>query len=159
MQLSILNNFTCNSTCNLTKPLKKGILITIIGILIIGISYFGIMMYDFAKGVKKDIPNNIESFKKNKIITVIKGKNEQKLDTLNIDNFNLLFFHSNETEFNELLREYKEETEGLYEADSDFGFYTNKIYDSISKTDLKVKIVTERIINYSTNSGIKYLDY
>jgi hypothetical protein len=35
--------------------MKKGILITIIGIIIIGITYFGIEMYDFAKGVKNDI--------------------------------------------------------------------------------------------------------
>ncbi|WP_324024598.1 hypothetical protein QSV08_15385 [Maribacter sp. BPC-D8] len=34
--------------------MKKGILITIIGIIIIGISYFGIEMYGFAKGVKED---------------------------------------------------------------------------------------------------------
>ena len=34
--------------------MKKGILITIIGIIIIGISYFGLEMFDFAKGVKQD---------------------------------------------------------------------------------------------------------
>ncbi|UKM66188.1 hypothetical protein GSB9_02767 [Flavobacteriaceae bacterium GSB9] len=34
--------------------MKKGILITIIGIIIIGIAYFGLEMFDFAKGVKKD---------------------------------------------------------------------------------------------------------
>ena len=35
--------------------MKKGVLITIIGIIIIGITYFGIEMYDFTKGVKNDI--------------------------------------------------------------------------------------------------------
>jgi hypothetical protein len=35
--------------------MKKGILITIIGIIIIGIAYFGIDMFDFAKEVKNDI--------------------------------------------------------------------------------------------------------
>ena len=34
--------------------MKKGILITIIGIIIIGIAYLGIEMYGFAKGVKED---------------------------------------------------------------------------------------------------------
>ena len=34
--------------------MKKGILITIMGIIIIGIAYFGIEMYGFAKGVKED---------------------------------------------------------------------------------------------------------
>lgn len=83
---------------------------------------------------------------------------EPQLDTLNADNFNLLFFRPSETEFEELLKKYERESGGLYEVDSDFGFYTSKVYDSISKTDLKVKIVTERIIKYSTESGTKYLD-
>ena len=34
--------------------MKKAILITIMGIIIIGIAYFGIEMYGFAKGVKED---------------------------------------------------------------------------------------------------------
>jgi len=80
-----------------------------------------------------------------------------KLDTVNVDNFNVLFFKPNESEYNELLKTLGENS-GINEVDSDFGFYANKVYDSISKTDLKVKIVTERIIKYSTKSGIKYLD-
>jgi len=80
-----------------------------------------------------------------------------KLDTIDIDNFNVLFFKPNESEYNELLKTLGENSE-INEVDSDFGFYANKVYDSISKTDLKVKIVTERIIKYSTKSGIKYLD-
>ncbi|QSS96704.1 hypothetical protein [Psychroflexus sp. ALD_RP9] len=35
--------------------MKKGVIITIITVLIIGITYFGIEMFDFAKGVKNDI--------------------------------------------------------------------------------------------------------
>ncbi|QXP78756.1 MULTISPECIES: hypothetical protein [Winogradskyella] len=136
--------------------MKKSILITIIGVLIIGIGYFGIKMFDFAKGVKADIPKNVENYEKNKTEKLIKV--EQKLDTLNIDNYNLVFFHPNEAEFEELLKEKGEESEGLYEVDSDFGFYASNVYDSISKTESKVKIITERIIEYSTKSGIKYLD-
>jgi hypothetical protein len=34
--------------------MKKGILITVIGIIIIGIAYFGIKKYDFVKEVKSD---------------------------------------------------------------------------------------------------------
>ena len=145
-------------TCNLNQPMKKRILITIIGVSIIGIGYFGIEMFEFAKGVKADIPKNIEYFKKNKTVKLIESKTEKELDTLNIDNYNIIFFHPNQMEFEELLKEYGEEGEGLYEVDSDFGFYVNKVYDSISKTDLKAKIITERIIKYSTKSGIKYLD-
>ena len=80
-----------------------------------------------------------------------------KFDTIDVDNFNVLFFKPNESEYNELLKALGENS-GINEVESDFGFYTNKVYDSISKTDLKVKIVTERIIKYSTKSGIKYLD-
>ncbi len=80
-----------------------------------------------------------------------------KLDTIDLDNFNVLFFKPNESEYNELLKSLGENS-GINEVDSDFGFYANKVYDSISKTGLKVKIVTERIIKYSTKSGIKYLD-
>jgi hypothetical protein len=99
------------------------------------------------------------SFKKVvKTENITKLKTQQKLDTINADNYNLLFFHPNEKEFEELLKEYGAESEGLYEVDSDFGFYVNRVYDSLSKTDLKLKIVTERIIKYSTKGGIKFLD-
>ena len=84
-------------------------------------------------------------------------KTDLKLDTLNADNYNVLFFQLTESEFDELLKENGEES-GLYEVDSDFGFYTNKVFDSISKTGLKVKYVTERIIKYSTKNEIEYLD-
>ena len=130
--------------------MKNGILTTIIGVLIIGIGYFGIGMFDFAKGVKADI-------EKNKSLNVIGLKTEQKLDTLHADNYNVLFFHPTESEFNELLKENGEES-GLYEVDSDFGFYASKVYDSLLKTDLKVEFVTERIIKYSTKNGVKYFD-
>jgi len=85
-------------------------------------------------------------------------KPESNLDTLNANNYNVLFFHPKEKEFEELLKEYGNENEGLYEVDSDFGFYTNKVIDSLSKKESKIKIVTERIIKYSTVKGIKYLD-
>jgi hypothetical protein len=39
--------------------MKKGILITIIGIIVVGIIYFGIEMYGFAKGVKEDSQKQI----------------------------------------------------------------------------------------------------
>ena len=86
-----------------------------------------------------------------------KLKTESKLDTLNADNYNVLFFHPSESEFNELLKENGEES-GIYEVDSDLGFYASKVYDSLSKTDFKAEFVTERIIKYSTNDGIKYFD-
>ena len=99
----------------------------------------------------------IDKTKKTELIDKAQSElnNEQLLDTINGDNYYVLFFHPNETEFEELIKIYGEE---LNEVDSDFGFYTNKVYDSISKTDLKIKIVTERIIRLTTKKGIKYLD-
>ena len=43
--------------------MKKGVLITLIGITVIGIAYFGFEMYDFAEGVKKDSRKNLGSKK------------------------------------------------------------------------------------------------
>ena len=131
----------------------KKIIILIVSIFLLGIVKFGFEMYDFAKGVKADIPKNIEYFEKNGTIKLL----ESELDTINIDNYDLLFFHPNEKEFEELIID-QGENSGLYEVDSDYVFYANKVYDSISKTELKVKVITERIIKYSTNTGIKYLD-
>lgn len=126
----------CHVTCNL----KTKIILLIFGIL---------SFYSCKKRVEKKTDFNSQN--------LIELKTQQKLDTLNADNYNLLFFYPNETEFDELLKEHGGES-GLYEVDSDFGFYANKVYDSISKTNLKVKIVTERIIKYSTKDGVKYLD-
>ena len=45
--------------------------------------------------------------KKNKTVKLIEPKTEDELDTLNIDNYNIIFFHPNEMEFEELLKEYR----------------------------------------------------
>jgi hypothetical protein len=120
-------------TCNLKKT---KIISLILGILII-------------ISCKQNVEKKAELKKEN--------PTESKLDTLNADNFNVLFFYPTESEFNELLKENGEDS-GLYEVDSDFGFYASKVYDSLSKTELKVKFVTERIIKYSTKSGTEYFD-
>ena len=54
--------------------MKKGILITIIGIIIIGITYFGVEMYGFAKGVKEDSQKQIVIKENGFIVT---GKTEE----------------------------------------------------------------------------------
>ena len=100
---------------------------------------------------------NVEKKAELKTENPIEIGTESKLDTLNADDYNVLFFHPTESEFNELIKENGEDS-GIYEVDSDFGFYASKVYDSITKTDLKIKNVTERIIKYSTENGIKYLD-
>ena len=100
---------------------------------------------------------NVEKKGELKTENLAELETESKIDTLNADNYNVLIFHPTESEFNELLKKEGEDS-GLYEVDSDFGFYASKVFDSIKKTDLKVKNVTERIIKYSTENGIKYLD-
>lgn len=127
-------------------------------ILIISITWliwFGIDVYKFAEGVRKDVPKNIEFFKNHEKTKL--EKYDQKGDTLNADDFNVLLFRPSELEFDVLLKEVGEDS-GLYEVDSDFGYYASIIYDSISKTELKIDIVTERIIKYSTKNGVRYFD-
>ncbi len=46
--------------------MKKGILLTTIGIIVLGVIYFGIEMYGFAKGVKEDSQKQI-GIKKTKL--------------------------------------------------------------------------------------------
>lgn len=132
--------------------MKKKVLISFLIIFVIWVTNFGLEMSDFAKGVHEDIPKNIEYFKINNVTIKL------KIDTLDIDNYDLVFFHPNETEFKDLIKKYGIEIEELNKVDSDFGFYMTKVYDSISKTALTTKIVTERILKFRTKSGVNYFD-
>ena len=62
--------------------MKKGILITIIGIVIIGIMYFGIEMFDFAKGVKEDAKKSEIELQQNSIIKLTEFKNGRWISTV-----------------------------------------------------------------------------
>jgi hypothetical protein len=62
--------------------MKKGILITIIGIIIIGITYFGIEMFDFEKGVKEDAKKNEIKLEQNPIIKLTEFKNGRWISTV-----------------------------------------------------------------------------
>lgn len=64
------------------NTMKKGILITIIGIVIIGITYFGIEMYEFAKGVQEDIPKNKIEFEQKPIIKLTEFINGRWISTI-----------------------------------------------------------------------------
>ncbi|WP_348636569.1 hypothetical protein QLS71_015445 [Mariniflexile litorale] len=58
--------------------MKKGVLITIIGIIIIGIGYFGFQMFDFAKGVKEDVRQNANR-------NLIMVANDYEIDLTDLD--------------------------------------------------------------------------
>jgi hypothetical protein len=62
--------------------MKKGILITIIGIIIIGITYFGIEIFDFAKGVKEDAKKNEINPEQKPIIKLTEFKNGRWISTV-----------------------------------------------------------------------------
>lgn len=83
------------------------------------------------------------------------SSNKKLQDTVDVDKYNVLFFHPTEEEFEILIEQYGE---SLNEVDSDFAFYANIVYDSVSKTDLRVKFVAERFIKLTTAYGIKYID-
>lgn len=62
--------------------MKKGILITLIGIIIIGISYFGNEMFEFAKGVKEDAKKRKIELQQNPIIKLTEFKNGRWINTV-----------------------------------------------------------------------------
>ena len=61
--------------------MKKGVLITIIGIIITGIAYFGIEMFDFAKGVKKDAQKSKKEMEQKSIVKLTEFKNGRWIST------------------------------------------------------------------------------
>ncbi len=61
--------------------MKKEVLITIIGIIIIGIAYLGIEMFDFAKGVKEDAKKNKIELKQNPFVKLTEFKNRRWIST------------------------------------------------------------------------------
>ena len=62
--------------------MKKRILITIIGIIIILITYFGIEIFDFAKGVKEDAKKNEIELEQNPIIKLTEFNNGRWISTV-----------------------------------------------------------------------------
>lgn len=79
------------------------------------------------------------------------------VDTIFAKNYHLIFLRPNEKEFNRLLEVHGEDS-GLYEVDSDFGFYASKVNDSLSSADLKIEFKTERIIAMDSDNGMVYID-
>lgn len=80
--------------------MKKGVLITIIGIIIIGIGYFGLQMFDFAKGVKEDTRKNT-----NRNLVLVSNDFEidlTELDTVR-ENLNGFWIPENDTIGKEIL--------------------------------------------------------
>lgn len=61
--------------------MKKGVLITLIGIIIIGITYFGIETFAFTKGVKQDVKKNETEFKQNPFVKLTEFKNGRWIST------------------------------------------------------------------------------
>ena len=61
--------------------MKKGVLITLIGIIIIGITYFGIETFAFTKGVKQDVKKNKTELKQNSFVKLTEFKNGRWIST------------------------------------------------------------------------------
>ncbi|MGY6647788.1 hypothetical protein [Wenyingzhuangia sp. IMCC45574] len=62
--------------------MKKGILITIIGIGTIGVAYFGIEMSEFARGVQVDAQKNEAKLEEKRIVKLTDFKNERWISTV-----------------------------------------------------------------------------
>lgn len=61
--------------------MKKNILITIIGIIIIGIAYFGIEIFDFTKGINEDPRKNKIEFEQSYNAEITEFKNGRWIST------------------------------------------------------------------------------
>lgn len=61
--------------------MKKGVLITLIGIIIIGITYFGIETFAFTKGAKQDVKKNKTELKQNPFVKLTEFKNGRWIST------------------------------------------------------------------------------
>ena len=79
------------------------------------------------------------------------------LDTLDGSKFNIIFFRPSEKEY-DTLWEMHGENSGLNEVDSDYGFYASKAIDSLDKTEVKVTVVKERIIQFPGSNGPIFFD-
>ena len=135
----------------------KKIIISFIIVFLIWAVKFSVEMYDLSKGLQKDIHKNIEFYEKNTTPAMSVIVNVERLDTIDGDNFNILFFNPSTDEFDKLIDSLGENS-GLNEVDSDFSYYGNKIIDSLSKTKMRIKVVTERIIKLRYNNEINYFD-
>ncbi|WP_055446223.1 hypothetical protein [Lacinutrix mariniflava] len=101
--------------------MKKGVLITIIGIVIIGISYFGIEMFDFAKGVNEGAKKIKIELERKPITKLTELKNGRWINTIDslagieIKNGKwIMFYKGMETDSSDLYdfkirKEYKKE--------------------------------------------------
>ncbi len=78
-------------------------------------------------------------------------------DTLLVENYDLIFLHPSEKEFSRLLEIHGQDS-GLYEVDSDFGFYTSKVSDSLSSTDLKIEFTTDQILKMEGENGTVFIN-
>jgi hypothetical protein len=81
---------------------------------------------------------------KSQLILAINSANWD--ESKKIEQFNkptLLFFHPDSVQFRELAK--SENSEGLYEVSSDFGFYANKIIELYQDSTLNVTITDKRL--------------
>ena len=80
---------------------------------------------------------------KNKLILAINSANwdeSKKIEQL--QNPTIMFFHPDSTQFNSIVN--SENSEGIYEVSSDFGFYASKIIELYTDSTLNVNISDKR---------------
>lgn len=81
---------------------------------------------------------------KSKLIYAINSANwdeSKKIEQL--QNPTVMFFHPDSTQFNSIVN--SENSEGIYEVSSDFGFYANKIIELYTDSTLNVNISDKRL--------------
>jgi len=77
------------------------------------------------------------------IFCIILSHAQNTGDTIRISSNSITFFRLNEAEFDSISN--LRDSQGLYEADSDFGFYALKICEAYKDSLIEVKISNDRI--------------
>jgi hypothetical protein len=73
---------------------------------------------------------------------------------LSTENDRIIFYHLNEQEYDSLAE--LDDSEGLAEVDSDFGYYASNVLDSMQNTKLKVEVTSERFISVGEQTIDKF---
>ncbi|WP_412983927.1 hypothetical protein [Pontimicrobium sp. IMCC45349] len=120
--------------------MKKGVLISIIGIIIVGITYFGIEMYGFAKGVKKDSQKQI-GINKTEHIVQKEQIGEEKLNICKKQSENGIIFETCIKKYN-LFTLKSSKGDVLYKNDNNPSEYILKDFNEDGFLDIELHFMT-----------------
>ncbi len=100
-------------------------------------------LIDLELSIEKIANTKTNKSLKSKLIFAINSANwDESKKIKQLQNPTIMFFHPDSTQFNSIAN--SENSEGIYEVSSDFGFYANKIIELYSDSTLNVNISDKR---------------